>query len=185
MFWLKVRSKRKKQFICLRLVGCPPKTNILLLSFSLFNLFLILFSYIFMELWAKCLLRGSGALMSAKYTFHEDTLGIFLEKSWSICLGKKLLCVDGIQKNVWFGKGEKIEYIHPSIHIRLVAFVLYDTNSYFTGMLLDKILSSNLIKRAILCSPASFWEKKCKANFMIVLFKMHFLKASDQIGFLL
>ena len=152
----------------------------LYLTFSLFC------SHIFS--WNSELNVSSGvqALLCQQNTHSMKTqLEFFWKKSWSICLGKKLLCVDGIQKNVWFGKGEKIEYIHPSIHIRLVAFVLSDTNSYFTRMLLDKILSSNLIKRAILCSPASFWEKKCKANFMIVLFKIHFLKASDQIGFLL
>ena len=49
----------------------------------------------------------------------------------------------------------------------------------------NKILSSNFIKRAISCSPVSFLEQKCEANFMIVLFAVHFLKGSDPIGFLL
>ena len=48
----------------------------------------------------------------------------------------------------------------------------------------NKLLSSNFIKRAISCSPVSFLEQKCEANFMIVLFAVHFLKGSDPIGFL-
>ena len=61
------------------------------------------------------------------------------------------------------------------------------TLNCFPNILLaaNKILSSNFIKRAISCSPVSFLEQKCEANFMIVLFAVHFLKGSDPIGFLL
>ena len=141
------------------------------------------------------------------------------EKRMSMCVGKKLLCVDGVQKNVWFGKGERIEYTYMQSYIykgirwklidliqsRFVCPLLFPfyfvielnrgkknrisyckTLNGFPNILLaaNKIFSSNFIKRAISCSPVSFLEQKCEANFMIVLFAVHFLKGSDPIGFL-
>ena len=100
---------------------------------------------------------------------------------------------------IWKRRENRI-HIHAIIHINHTLFP-FDclirlnkgknnqgkTLNCFPNILLaaNKILSSNFIKRAISCSPVSFLEQKCEANFMIVLFAVHFLKGSDPIGFLL